>query len=83
MLTRSFYVLYDYGQGGLWAIIRAQNAEQVRRRYPELEVFESPPEVLSADVLAMIRDRGEFGIDDPPVGWLAGLVARRQPPPGR
>lgn len=81
MLTRSFYVLYDYGQGGLWAVIRAQTAEQVRRRYPELEVFESQPEWLSPDALAKIRDQGEIGIDDPPVGWLADLVAHRQSVP--
>lgn len=82
MLTRRFYVVYDYGQGGLWAIIHAQNADQVRRRYPELEVFESRPEWLSTDVLAMIRDQGEMSIDGPPIGWLADLVAHRQPAPG-
>lgn len=77
MPTNSFLVLYDYGQGGLWAVIVADSAEQVRQRYPELEVFESPPEGLSIEVVAKIREQGEIGIDDPPVGWLAELVAHR------
>lgn len=83
MPAKSFFVLYDYGQGGLWAVIRAQSPEQVQRRYPELEVFEHPPAELSTEVLARIRDQGEIGVDDPPVGWLADLVAHRAPAPER
>jgi len=36
-------VCHDYGQGGLWAIVCADSAEQVRQRFPGLPVFESPP----------------------------------------
>jgi hypothetical protein len=26
-----FLVLYDYGQGGLWAFVRADSADQIRQ----------------------------------------------------
>lgn len=74
MTTREFYVLYDYGQGGLWAILRAESAEQVRERFPQLQVFEEAPGVLGLEVLEKIRQSGVFRLDDLAAGWLPGLA---------
>ena len=70
---QEFFVFHDYGQGGLWAILRAESAEQVRRKYPCVEVFEGRPPMLDDATVAAIRRAGARDIDDPPVGWLAEL----------
>jgi hypothetical protein len=71
---REFFVLYDYGQGGLWEILRAESAEQVRRKYPGLEVFEGRPPMLDDATVSNIRRAGIRDIDDPPDGWLAEVA---------
>lgn len=77
-----FLVLYDYGQGGLWALVRADSAAQVRRRFPRLQVFDERPDMVSLEMLAAIRAAGTVDVDQPASGWLAefdtGLPARRQ-----
>jgi hypothetical protein len=77
MDKQEFFVVYDYGQGGLWAILRAESAEQVRRKYPGVEVFEGRPPMLDDATVSSIRRAGVRDIDDPPDGWLADLQAGR------
>jgi len=77
MDKQEFFVVYDYGQGGLWAILRAESAEQVRRKYPGLDVFEGRPPMLDDATVSGIRRAGVRDIDDPPDGWLADLQAGR------
>jgi hypothetical protein len=77
MDKQEFFVVYDYGQGGLWAILRAESAEQVRRKYPGVEVFEGRPPMLNDATVSSIRRAGVRDIDDPPDGWLADLQAGR------
>ena len=77
MDKQEFFVVYDYGQGGLWAILRAESAEQVRRKYPGVEVFEGRPPMLDDATVSSIRRTGVRDIDDPPDGWLADLHAGR------
>ena len=77
MDKQEFFVVYDYGQGGLWAILRAESAEQVRRKYPGVEVFEGRPPMLDDATVSSIRRAGVRDIDDPPGGWLADLQAGR------
>ena len=69
-----YFVLYDYGQGGLWVILAAESAEQIRSKYPMLQVFEGEPPVLDAAAIAAIRAQGARHIDEAPTGWLANLV---------
>lgn len=76
MERQEFLVLYDYGQGGLWAVIRADTVEQVKSRYPQLRVFEERPAFIGDDLLAEIRHHCTCDVDAPPSGWLAQL------PPG-
>ena len=77
MDKQEFFVVYDYGQGGLWAILRAESAEQVRRKYPGVEVFEGRPPMLDDATVSSIRRAGVRDIDDAPDGWLADLQAGR------
>ena len=71
---REFFVLHDYGQGGLWAILRAESEEQVRRKYQGVEVFEGRPPMLDDATVSSIRRAGVRDIDDPPNGWLAEVA---------
>jgi len=71
-MSREFFVLHDYGQGGLWAIVLASSAEQVRQRFRTLQVFDAPPRTLSAEAVASIRALPPQSIDARPIqGWLA------------
>ena len=73
MSRKEFAALYDYGQGGLWVIIRAESAAQIRRKYPQLKVFDGKPSMLDEETLALIRRNRVQDIDDPP------LERRQQP----
>lgn len=77
MNRREFLVLYDYGQGGSWALVRADSADQVRRRFPEVQVFDERPAIVSAEMLSAIRTAGAVDIDGPITGWLAELESER------
>ena len=43
-----FLVLYDYGQGGVWAYLLADSREYVREHFPQLEIHDQPPSWMSA-----------------------------------
>lgn len=77
MNRSEFLVLYDYGQGGLWALVRADSANQVRQRFPEVRVFDERPTIVSDEMLGVIRAAGAVDIDGPMTGWLAELESER------
>lgn len=68
-----FWVLYDYGPGGLWTILRADSAQQIRARYPQLQVFDAPPEYLDGEAVERVLAAGVRDIEAPPSGWLREL----------
>lgn len=74
MSRNEFFALYDYGQGGLWVIVRADSVAQIRNKYPQLEVFEGVPPMLDDATVAIIRRSGVYDINEPPTGWLADLA---------
>lgn len=75
-MNREFFVLHGYGQGGLWAIVLADSAARVRRRFPTLQVFDAPPRTLSAEALAAIHALAPQSVDAKPMlGWLADFDA--------
>jgi hypothetical protein len=67
-----FLVVYNYGQGGQWAWIRADSAETIVERYPELEIIDHRPEWLTS-----VPNLPEYDLDDPPAGLLADLIKER------
>ena len=72
----NYFAVYSYGQGGAWVIIAAESAEQIRGKYPMLQVFEDTPPMLDPAAVAAIRDAGVQHIDEAPTGWLADLVGQ-------
>jgi len=70
MQKTSILVCYDYGMGGLWAVIFAREPADVSAKYPWLTVFEHRPEWMSDDEYADIAAGAAFDIDQPLSGWL-------------
>lgn len=69
-----FYVAYDYGMGGAWAIAMASSADEVKRLSPELQVVEERPDWMTGDIYTSLQ---RFNVDDEatyPV-WIRSLIA--------
>jgi hypothetical protein len=71
-----FFALYDYGKGGLWVMISAESAEQIRDKYPMLRVFDGEPPMLDSTAIEALHRAGVQRIEDAPIGWLADLECR-------
>jgi hypothetical protein len=39
----TFLVSFDYGTGGIWGLVDALNADQIRALYPQLTVVDEDP----------------------------------------
>ncbi len=76
MTKQPFLVVYDYGQGGVWAYAEAYSEDDVLRRFPELQVVETRP-IWMSDEYAALLARGTLDIDRP-TGLLADLIAARK-----
>ena len=72
-----FWACWNYGQGALWTLVRANSADQVRTRFSEVEVFEAAPTTLDEDTRAIISKSGVQDVEAAPSGWLKDLA----PPP--
>lgn len=76
MKKRDFLVVYDYGQGGVWAFVSARSRGEIERGFPELRVVEDTPDWMSETELKGIKARMRFDVERP-VGWLKTLVDQR------
>ena len=74
-MKHPFLVLYDYGQGGVWAVILARSESEIRRRFPMLEVHRGPPDWLTGSDLSQIEHTMTIDIDDETNAFLAALRA--------
>jgi hypothetical protein len=75
-VDHEFLVAYDYGQGGLWAVLIAPSADAITAKYPELEVVADRPQWMDDELWERLH--GEpLWLDDPPSGILTGIVAER------
>jgi len=76
-VDREYLVAYDYGMGGLWAILIAPSEDAITAKYPELAVAPERPPWMDDD--RYDRLRGEpLWLDDPPSGILRAVVADRE-----
>jgi hypothetical protein len=73
-MKKSFLVLYDYGMGGVWAIIDARSEDEIIDKYPMLTVRESRPAWMTDEKYDKTASTLKFDIDDPPTGWLLALA---------
>ena len=70
---RDFLVVYNYGMGGIWAVIQARSANVILQKYPSLKVETQRPNWMTNDHFDKIAAARTFDIDDPPTGWLLSL----------
>lgn len=65
-----FIVAYEYGTGAAWAFVRAETTAEVVSEFPELNVYETPPEWMTiADVhrvrsYAAVEINGDNSLDN-------------------
>jgi hypothetical protein len=74
---KEFLVVYDYGSGSLWGVIRANSGEEIIANYPELRVTSERPSWLTDVILEEIRRAETHDIDDEPSGLLEAVLADR------
>jgi hypothetical protein len=69
-MKKHHLVSYDYGTGGVWAVMNARSKEEILEKYPKLVVNDSRPKWMSDECFNKIPF---VDIDDPPTGWLTAL----------
>ncbi len=74
---REFLVVYDYGMGGLWGVIRARSPREIKALYPELVIVEAPPAWMTSEEFQRLRDEEWHDIDGAPSGILDAVLADR------
>ena len=70
-----FLVVYDYGQGGVWARIKASTPEEITTKYPFLEVMLLRPSWMDDGLYNRLET---FDIEQPPTGWVAEVVEEQK-----
>lgn len=78
-LDAEFLVAYDYGNGGLWAVVLAPSREAIVAKYPEVNVVDERPKWLTAERYEAMRASPLWLDDDPPQSpsvFAAVLAAR-------
>lgn len=71
-----YLVVYDYGQGGVWAVVRAESPADIRARFPELTVVAKQPAWMSDSNLAELRN-ASLDVNQP-TGLLADILRERE-----
>ncbi len=76
---RSYLAVYNYGQGGIWLLLEGSSFAEAKAAFPQLTVFETRPEWMSAADEAAYRERCEkhgfrWNVHSTPTGWLKELL---------
>jgi hypothetical protein len=74
---KAYLAVYDYGQGGVWAVIHARSKKDVERKYPALKVFDVRPAWMTSDHYERIRSSLSCDVDDESTGWFAMIGDER------
>jgi hypothetical protein len=76
-MRREYLVCYDYGQGGVWGLVRAETPEEIRTKYPELLVAPSRQPWMTDEWMSAIEEKSAYDLDEKPRGLLAAILAQR------
>lgn len=76
-VVRAFLVAYDYGTGGLWAVVEAPSADAILAKYPEVVVAETRPEWMTDDRYEQLALEPLRLDEEPPSGMFRAVVADR------
>jgi hypothetical protein len=75
---REFLVAYDYGTGGLWAVVVAPSRQAILSAYPEVVVVDERPAWMSAEKYEQMRGDPLWLDDMPPQGLFRVVLADRE-----
>lgn len=70
---KSFLVAYDFGTGGLWAIVNAPDKDAIMNAFPDLTVLDEKPESMTIDEYARLQHQETYDLAGPLPKWLADL----------
>jgi hypothetical protein len=71
---REFLIGYDYGGGGLWCVLLARTEEELKAKYPQLQMFHEAPPWMTGEVRERIYSRARYDIDEEPHGVLKSIL---------
>ena len=57
-----FYVAYEYGSGAAWAFVEADTSADVIAEFPELDVYETPPEWMTVEDMHQVREHASIAL---------------------
>lgn len=77
MSKSSFLVVYDYGQGGVWAFVAARSSDEITAKYPEVKVVDEAPSWMNDELKAHIERTNSHDLDEEPAGFLKEIVNAR------
>ena len=84
--SSKFLVVDDYGSGGIWFVVLADNADEIRGVLPTVDVYPpgTKPDWMSDEMLREIESRRTYRLDDLPASdWMNRLREPTQNPRGR
>jgi hypothetical protein len=76
-----FLIGYEYGMGGLWGVIDARSEDEIKQKYPELDVVHERPKWMTPQRYGELCERERHDIDEEtPWGILRAVVTNREQP---
>ena len=76
MAKTKFLVLYDYGQGGVWAYLLADSPRYIATHFPQLQIHDKPPAWMKASDLARIGATMTIDAEDWKHPFLSALAPK-------
>ena len=73
-MKRKFLTVYDYGSGGVWQYVLADNKGQIEEKYPQLTVLEELPEWWAERPVEVER---EYDINEEPDEFMSKMCEPR------
>jgi hypothetical protein len=70
-------VAYDYGMGGLWAVVIASSPEAISARYPEVAVANERPHWMTDERYRELSDDPVWLDEEVPSGIFRAVLADR------
>ena len=77
MSKTRFLVLYDYGQGGVWAYLLADSRDYIRDHFPQLVIHDEPPSWMSVRDLARVGETMTIDATDWQHPFLSAFKPKR------
>src|SRR2546426_5837112 len=75
-MKRPYLVVYEYGQGAVWAYVTARSGSEVERQFPELKIVKEPPDWMSRSERSRLKRTMTFDIDQKE-GLLRKILEQR------